>query len=214
MDTVSLQAQARSEGTKAKHLRRQRLVPCVLYGNDVENQKLQCDYSELFRVYSTAGASTIVDLDVAGKAVPVLIHAIDFEPVSDHIIHVDFYAVDMKKEIEARVPVTFEGESPAVKDLGGVLVTVIDHLTVRCLPADLPHTLPVDLSTLETFQDALHVSDVTIPDGVVVQEAGSAMLATVQEPRKEAAPTDEAAGEETEEEAEEGEEAKTEEKTE
>lgn len=205
MDTVALSVQARDAEKAAKQLRNEDIVPCVLYGNDVENSSFQCDHNELFKAYAKAGESTIVDLDANGKKVPVLFHSIDFHPVSDKIMHVDFYAVDMKKEIEAQVPVHFIGEAPAVKDLGGVLLTVIDHVAVRCLPANLPHSLDVDISKLETFADSLHISDIVVTGDVSIQADEEQVIATVQEPRRaEPEPTEEG-GEEGEEGAAEGE---------
>ena len=115
MQTVPLTAAARNKDVKAKDLLRENQVPCIMYGNDVENTMLQCVYNEIYKVYATAGASTLVELDVSGKKVPVLFHSLTFDPVSDRITHVDFYAVDMKKEIEAQVPIRFQGEAPAVR---------------------------------------------------------------------------------------------------
>lgn len=203
---IPLAAEARSKEATAKLLRKESRVPVVLYGNDVENTQLTCDYSELYRTYAKAGESVIVELDAAGKKVPVLFHELQFEPVSDKIVHVDFFAVDMKKEIEARVPLHFVGESEAVKSLGGVLVTVMDHVTVRCLPADLPQSLDIDITSLETFADALSVSDIKVPDAVTITDSEDARVATVQEPRREEVVEETPAeGEEGEEDAAEGE---------
>lgn len=188
MKMISLQAKSRDMKVASKVLRREDTVPCVLYGNESENMQLQCEYSELFRVYAKAGESTIVDLDADGKKIPVLFHEVQFEPVSDKITHVDFYAVNMKKEIEARVPLNLIGESEAVKGLGGVMVTVMDHLTVKCLPTDLPSSIDVQIERLADFGDAILVSDVVVPSGVEIVEEDDAMIATVQEPRKEAEP--------------------------
>lgn len=181
---ISLQTEARPEN-QAKFIRSEGKVPCVLYGNDVEHTQLTCDYSELYRTYAKAGESVLVELDIAGKKVPVLFHELQFEPVSDAIVHVDFFAVDMKKEIEARVPLHFEGESPAVKELGGVLVSVMDHVSVKCLPTALPSHLEVNIEKLESFTDSIIVSDIVIPSGVTISDDSESMIATVQEPRKE-----------------------------
>lgn len=193
MDKVPLKAQVRSADAVASELREQSVVPCVVYGNDVENTSIQCDYSELFRVYSKAGSSAIVELDVDGKKIPTIVHEITFDPVKDTITHVDFYAVNMKKEIEASIPLEFTGSSEAVESAGGVLVTGLDHLTVKCLPANLPHELKVDLSPLETFADSLTVSQIVVPEGVEILEEEDQVIATVQEPRKEKTPEEEAA---------------------
>lgn len=184
---IPLQTEARPEAM-AKSIRSEGKVPCVLYGNDVEHTQLSCDYSELFRTYAKAGESVLVELDIDGKKVPVLFHELQFDPVSDAITHVDFFAVDMKKEIEARVPLHFEGESGAVKELGGVLVTVMDHVSVKCLPTALPSHLEVSIETLETFTDSITVTDIAVPSGVTISDDVDAMIATVQEPRREAEP--------------------------
>lgn len=184
MDMVPLSATARLADASPRGLRRSGQVPCVLYGN-VANQPIQCDATALWKVYEKAGESTLVDLDVGGKKIPVLIHDIDFEPVSDKISHVDFYAVDMKKEIEASVPLHFEGESRAVKEEGGVLVAVLDHVTVVCLPSDLPHALAVSIDKLVNFHDNLTVADIPLPGKVKIKEEPDVVIATVQEPRKE-----------------------------
>lgn len=187
MEMISLQTEARTDGT-AKTVREDGKVPCVLYGNDVEHTQLACDYSELYRAYAKAGENILVELDIGGKKVPVLFHELQFAPVSDEITHVDFFAVDMKREIEANVPLHFMGESLAVKELGGVMVSVMDHVTVKCLPTALPSYLEVRIDKLDTFTDSVVVSDIVVPSGVVITDDPDAMIATVQEPRKDAEP--------------------------
>lgn len=188
MATVPLTATARTSEQVAKELRNAGQVPCVLYGNDVDNTSLQCSHKDVLKAYAAAGKSTIVELDTGSKKVPVLFHEIEFHPVSDHIIHVDFFAVNMKKEIEAQIPISYQGEAPAIKDLGGILVTSYDHVTVKCLPTALPHEIAVDLDMLEDFNSTLTVADLQVPDGVVVMEDLETVIATVQEPRKEEEP--------------------------
>lgn len=184
MDTILLSATARTTDKSAGVLRREDLVPCIVYGNKAENMSVCCVYNEIYKAYATAGESAIVELAIDdAKKIPVLFHQLQTDPVTDRIIHVDFYAVDMKKEIEANVPVVFTGESPAVKDLGGVLVTTYDHVTVKCLPTNLPHEITVSLETVVDFETALHVSDLKAPEGVEILDDPDTMLATAQEPR-------------------------------
>lgn len=185
MDMVSLTASARTPSLSAKRIRESGGVPCVVYGSAIKNMTAQCEGLALHKAFVKAGESTLVDLDVDGKKIPVLIKAITFDPVSGKEVHVDFYAVDMKKEIDTSVPVRFVGEAPAVKELGAVFVSTHDHVTVRCLPADLPHDLPVDISKLAAFHDTIKVADLKLPKGVTVMEGTDTVLATVQEPRKE-----------------------------
>lgn len=183
MDQITLQASARDPKQTPSQLRRSGKVPCVVYGN-VQNTLLECEHQPLRQAYMKAGESTLVHLDVAGKSIPVLFHEMTFDPVSTKFSHVDFYAVDMNKEVEASVALHFEGESLAVKD-GGILVTPITHVTVRCLPKDLPHNLPVSLASLAEMHAVITVKDIALPKGVVVEDDMELVIATVQEPRKE-----------------------------
>ncbi len=183
MDKVTLKATARDQKSTAKQLRRAGTVPCVVYGN-ADNAQLQCSHVDLRQAYVKAGESTLVNLDVDGKTVPVLFHQMAFDPVTGAFSHVDFYAVDMNKEVETEVALHFEGESLAVKE-GGILVTPISHLNIRCLPKDLPHNLPVSLESLAEMHSAITIKDVKVPAGVTVLDDLELVVATVQEPRKE-----------------------------
>ncbi len=185
MEMVPLTATARDQKLKPNALRRTKKVPCVVYGSVDQNLHIQCDELSLHKAYVAAGESTLVDLDVEGKKVPVLFKAITFDPVTDRETHVDFYAVNMKEEIEAPVRVQMRGESPAVKAEGGILVMAHDTVHVRCLPANLPHELTVDISTLAAFGDAITVKDIILPDGVTIVEPPETVVVTVQEPRAE-----------------------------
>lgn len=184
METVALAAQPRSTDRTVNKLRAEGSVPCILYGNEMKNLNLQCAHKELFKAYVKAGESTIVELEIDGKKTPVLFHAIDFHPVTERILHVDFYAVNMKKEIETLVPIHCVDESPAVKDHGGVLVHTHDHVMVRCLPTNLPHALEVSIAGIKEFHDTVTVADIRKPEGVTILEEADIVLATVQEPRR------------------------------
>ena len=192
MKMVPLSVQKRSPEARAAALRQEGIVPCVLYGNDTESTSLQVDHGPLYKAYVKAGESTLVELDTGEQKVPTLFHAVDLHPVSDKILHVDFYAVDMKKEVEAKVPVEFVGEAPAVKELGGVLVMTFDHVTVRCLPTKLPHNLEVDISGIAEFGDHVTVANLNVEEGVEILEEEDTVLASAQEPRQaEPEPTEE-----------------------
>lgn len=185
MDMVSLKAEARNTAIKPKVMRRSGKVPCVVYGSGTKTESITCDRSDLNRVYTKAGESTLVELSVGSKKVPVLIHELDLDPISGQIAHVDFYAVDMTKEIEAKVPVRFTGESVAVKDLGAIFVVVHEHVTVKCLPKDLPHELSADISGLKAFHDVITVGALQAPAGVKFKDNAETVIAVVQEPREE-----------------------------
>lgn len=194
MDMVTLSTAPRQADTPARRLRREGTVPCVVYGN-TENTSLQCEIGLLMKAYVKAGESTLVELDIGGKKLPVLFHEVKFDPVTDVIAHVDFYAVDMNKEVEADVALLFTGESLAVKE-GAILVTALDTVTVRCLPKNLPHNLPVDLAKLVEIGGQLTVADIVVPPNVTLLTEQDTVIAIAQEQREEeveAAPAADAA---------------------
>ena len=184
MKMVALTAVARSTDKSARQLRRMSTVPAVVYGNK-ENTLIQCEENALKKAFVQAGESTLVELDIAGDKVPVLFHVVKFDPVSDRLEHVDFYAVDMKKELETSVALRFTDEAPAVKEHSAIIVTALDSVTVRCLPSDLPHDLPVSLSKLTEFGSTLTVADIAVPKGVTILEAPETVLVIAQQPREE-----------------------------
>ncbi len=196
MDMIPLSVSARDAQKTAKQLRTSGHVPCVVYGNEVENMSLQATAKDLHKAFQKAGESTLVELEMEGKKIPVLFKDISFHPVSGAEMHADFYAVNMKEEIETGVPIQFEGESPAVKDFSAILVTAQDEVTVRCLPSNLPHALTVNLEKLKEFGDVITVADLTLPNGVTITNSADTVLATVQQPREEEviAPTTPAEG--------------------
>lgn len=192
MQMVPLSASARTKDVSARALRRGGQVPCVLYGNKVANTMLQCEENAVRRAYEKAGESTLVELDLDGKKVPVLIHALALDPVTDRFEHVDFYAVDMTKEVETNVSIRLDGESPAVKNMAAILVVTLDRVTVRCLPSKLPREVTANLGKLAEIHNSLTVADIAVPEGVTILNPATTVIATVQEQRAEevaAAPT-------------------------
>jgi large subunit ribosomal protein L25 len=167
-----------------KHLRKEGTVPGVIYGN-ATNTPVQCSSKEFHHVFAKAGENTLVDVQMGEKKIPCLIHAVSYIPKSGAYEHIDFYAVDMSKKVTTHVPINFEGESPAVKNEGGVLLTVRSELEVTCLPIDLPSHFTVDLSKLEKLRDSFMVSDLVVPKNVVITESPETSIVIVQEPRKE-----------------------------
>jgi large subunit ribosomal protein L25 len=185
MEMITLQAKTRDPKAKVKVLRRGNLVPGIVYGHKTKDLLVQCDEKALRKAFTQAGESSLVELDVDGKKIPVLFKDVSFHPVSDREIHADFYAVNMEKKIDTMVPVRFQGESLAVKALGGVFLVVHDHIRVRALPKNLPHDLPVSIAGMENFHDHVTVSQITVPEGVEILEKPEAVLAVIQEPRTE-----------------------------
>lgn len=168
--TYKLTVESRSEAGKvARKMRQAGLVPGVVYGYKTEAESVQVSQRELEQVYLRAGSISLIDLTVGqGKARKVFIHKVQRDPVTHHLQHVDFKAVNLTEEITASVPLVLVGEAPAVENKEGLLMQGIDHVQVRALPMELPSTIEVDISGLEAVDDAIHVSDLKMPENVAL----------------------------------------------
>lgn len=187
METITLKAEVRTlKGRNTIDLRLNNVIPVVVYGTGAEAISLQVSRSEFDRVYGQAGESTVVQLDLDGKQIPVLIHDMQIDPQTDFTIHADFLRVDMNKKVEAGIKIVFTGEAAAVETLGGTLVQNLDEVEVRALPGALVREIEVDISKLATFDDAIHVSDIVVPAGIEILTEMDAVVATIQAPRNEA----------------------------
>jgi large subunit ribosomal protein L25 len=184
-------------GKKVSTLRRAGRLPGVVYGAGVASQAISLDLHEFEQLHRHTGRNAVFDLTVAGdgKAQPVLLHAIQEHPIHRQPIHVDLLVVNLSEEMTADVPVVAVGEAPAVDKLGGVLLHMRDHITVRAKPDDLPSTIEIDVSGLDSFESILHVSDLVIPAGVTLATDPAEQLIRVQAPRVEEEPVIEAAEE-------------------
>ena len=168
-ETYSLAAKKRERAKhSARKARSEGRIPGVVYGKGVDSFPVSVDYSEFLRLFRRAGQSSLVDLDVEGKKMKVLIQDYDLDPVKDSFIHVDFYVVNLKEETTVHVPLIFEGESPAVKNLGGIFTPVHTELIIRCLPSDIPHDIVVDISVLKHLHDTITLKDLNLDEKLEV----------------------------------------------
>lgn len=182
--TFSLSAKIRKvTGKGVKNLRKQNLVPAVIYGKDVKAENLSVEYLPFTKLYKEAGESTLVDLKIDEQApVKVLVQEVQMNPLTGKFVHVDFRQVKMTEKIKAEALLKFIGESPAIKELGGTLVRSFDKIEIECLPQDLIHEIEVDISTLKTFEDRIQIKDLKIPAGVKVLSDINATVATAEAP--------------------------------
>jgi len=148
---------------------------------------LQIPVKDFAKAFESAGESTLVYINVDGQAYPVIIHDVSRDPVTDDVIHADFYKVRLDEKIKTNVPVEFVGEASAVKDLGGIFVRNVNELEVEALPQDLPHELTIDISVLKLFGDKVTIGDIkkSLGSGVVLTaEDDEAIIATRNRCRK------------------------------
>jgi len=197
MEKLQIAAVVRDPQAQAtKHLAKEGLIPAELYGHGVANLHLSINQNEFEKIFRKAGESTIIEVKAPDGVHNVLIHEVQKHYLNSAPIHVDFYEVKMTEKLTATVALEFIGEADAVKVLGGTLVKVLSEVEVECLPADLPHDIPVDISSLKTFDDSILVKDLQVSDKVTIKTDAEEVIAKVQPPRDVEAELAEPVGEE------------------
>src|SRR5215217_1725345 len=191
-DQIKLEFETRTVvGKKVNRLRRAGILPATVYGKGVGPFTVQISARGFNEVYRRAGKTTLVDLAIPGQpAQSAFIHSLQRHPVSRAILHADFLVVDLKIEISVEIPVHLIGESELVERGDATLNQVLNTLTVRALPAELPSYIEVDISVLDSMDKSIHVRDiaalehgeiVTDPDELVVSLSQSRPEEVVEE---------------------------------
>jgi large subunit ribosomal protein L25 len=176
-------------GKKVKALRRQGVTPANIYGSHVESQSIQLSTEELRHVIKTAGRNDIVYLRLDGdEPRPTFLRDIQQNPITDAILHVDFLQISLREKVRADVPLHLVGLAPAVDTLGGILMHGLDHVSVEALPTEVPSFIEVDVTSLAEINQALHVSDVPVPEGVTILTDVEQVIAKVAPPAVEPEP--------------------------
>jgi large subunit ribosomal protein L25 len=190
----TLTATARDAGKNLTNIRAEGLVPAVVYGPGRETVSISVSMRDFTKVLKEAGESGAVELKLPNGVVTVLIHDIAYDAVRDTPQHIDFMAIDVTKPLEVSLPLEFVGVSPAVKGSLGTLVKVMHEIEVRGLSKDLPHSVEVDISSLEIVDSQITIADIKLPSGVVAlgsPDAAVVLIASVKEETDEvAAPID------------------------
>jgi large subunit ribosomal protein L25 len=182
---ISLTVKPRKElGKKVKSLRDKGILPGVLYGPKTKAQNLEINQKEFDKIYKQAGESSLISLDLDKKKFIVLIHQVQLDPITSAPVHVDFLLPSLTEEISAKVPLVFEGEAPAVKELGGTLVKSISEVEVKALPEKLPHEIKVDVTSIKTFEESILIKNLVLPEGVKIMKGQDDIIAFVASPQK------------------------------
>jgi len=183
MDKLTLQV-TESGYASAKAAREAGNIPMAYYGKDIKNRSFSTEYQAFRKTFLKGGRSTIIYLvDEKGVEYPVLVHEIQYEPVTDEMIHIDVMAVDLNKPIRTQIPIVLTGMAPAVKELGGILVQNKHSVLVECLPKDLIHEVEMDVSSLVDFHKSLTIADVNLPPSIKILDPAKINVATVTAPR-------------------------------
>ena len=186
-DVIQLKARKETGAIGSKKLRQNDNVPGVIYGDNIPSRHFVIGINQFNKLLKEYGTSSLIDMQLEGEkdSVKVILHNWQKNPVTDRLEHVDLYQVRMDKKLTTTVHINFEGTSAAVKDLGGTLVRQMQEINIECLPADLIHSIDLDISSLKTFEDAILVKDLPVPDNVKVLAEEDEIVANVTPPRSE-----------------------------
>lgn len=185
---ISLVVQKREEtGKKLKKLREEKMIPGIIYGKEAKNLPVKVDYKKFKETYKIVGESSILNLKIEGenKEYPVLIREVQKDPLTENIIHVDFYQLPMNKEVGVTVPFEFEGVAPAEKERGAILVKNLHEIEIKALPKNLIHSIKIDLSSLKNIDDEIRIKDLKLPEGVKIEADPEEIIVVAIAPKEE-----------------------------
>ena len=185
MASAQLNATPRSDVGKgvARSLRREGKIPAVIYGHARTPQPLAIDQRELDRLLShIAAESTVIELSFDGSTSRTLIREIQRHPFKPQILHVDFQELVAGEKVTVDVPIVLVGVPEGVRAEGGVLDQTMRELSIHVDPANIPSHIDVDVSALN-IGNSIHVSDLTLPEGVEVLDDEDSTICVVSAPR-------------------------------
>lgn len=169
MEEIVFEANRREViGKNVKKLRREGLLPAIVYGHSIEPVSISLNYKEASKTLDSISPSALVVLDIDGEKHYTLVRDKQRNPVRRTIIHVDFQAVSLTETVRADVTVNLTGEAPAVETYLGILVPSLEQLSIECVPTNLPDRIDVDLSGLTEIGDSISVGDIIAPEGVEI----------------------------------------------
>ncbi len=178
-------AKRTTTGKGVQQLRKEGLMPGIVYGPKQEATAIEMSLRDFSKTLEKAGESTVIALSVDGTAHNVLIHEIDRDPVTDVPRHADFYAVQKGQKVEISIPVEFVGVAPAVKELNGNLVKALHEIEIEAEATNLPHSVTVDVSSLDAIDKQILAGDIVLPAGVTLVTGAEEVVVLIAAAREE-----------------------------
>lgn len=201
MEEISLEAELREEKGKGKTkgLRESGSLPSVVYSHGKDALSIKFSKSALLKLmHQHRLESSIINLkikdDKKAKGRPCLIKEIQYDPVHEDIIHIDFNEISLTEAIKVNVPIEAKGEAIGVKQEGGSLEHILWEIEVECLPTNIPKSIEVDVANLK-MGEAIHVKDMVFPSGIKPLNDPAAIVLHVAAPMKEEVPVEPVEGE-------------------
>lgn len=183
--TLTLKADKREKIGKLESLRKEGFMPAVFYGHKKEATPIQIKKTDFIKAWKNAGESTVIKLETQNGELEALIHAVDIDPITSEPRHADFYIFEKGHKVEISVPLEFVGVSPAVKDLGGVLMKILHEIKVEAEPTNLPHQIEVDISSILELEGQILAKEIVLPKSVELRENPEEVVVTVATPKAE-----------------------------
>jgi len=169
----------------SRRLRREGMIPAVLYGANRANVPLSLKKKDIFTILMLeSGERTIFQISYDSELNNVMIKELQRNPVSDEILHADFIQIAMDRAIRVSIPVVTVGEAVGVKSEGGFVDLITREVEIECLPKNIPERIEVDISNLHLRQ-SLKVGDLTAPEGVKLISAPDTLLVLIEAPAAE-----------------------------
>lgn len=191
MEQIALEAQVRKERGKevCKKLRKGGLVPAVVYGEGKESVSLVVSAREMQHIlHGGSSSNVIINLklkdDKKTEDKTVMIKGMQFDPVKDSMVHIDFHEISLTETIAVKVSVESKGEAIGVKQDGGILEHAVWEIEIECLPTQIPKFIEVDVTNL-AMNKTIHLGDIVLPEGVVPLDPPETVLFAVVPPKME-----------------------------
>jgi large subunit ribosomal protein L25 len=182
---ITLTAEKRDIQTDVEALRKSGKIPAVFYGPKEKSTSITILTKDFIKAFKKAGESSVVILKEGSHEHETLIYDVDIHPLTGMPRHADFYVIEKGKKVKVHVPLVYEGVSPAVKDLGGILVKVLRELEIEAAPKDLPHELKVDISSLALLSSVITAKDINIPASITLIANPDEIVASIAEAKEE-----------------------------
>ncbi|NLB72171.1 MAG: 50S ribosomal protein L25 [Chloroflexi bacterium] len=169
-DEIIIKVEKRSTtGKQVSQLRRQGILPAVVYGYKVDSYPIQMEKHSTTLLMKRITPTTLVSLDLGGKKTKAIVRDRTYDVVTGELLHLDFLAISMTEKLKANVAIELTGEAPVLSEVPGSLVNqILTELEVEALPNDMPERIEVDLTGLETTEDLITVADLNLDDKITI----------------------------------------------
>ncbi len=176
---ITLTATKRDLKEDVGALRKSGKIPAVFYGPKEKSTPITVLTKDFIKAFKKAGESSVIVLKEGNDEHETLIYDVDVHPITGAPRHADFYVIEKGKKVKVHVPLVYEGVSPAVKDLAGILVKVLRELEIEAAPKDLPHEVKVDISSLVELSSVIMAKDIKLPANITLIAQPDEIVASI-----------------------------------